>query len=352
MTHNPLPVPTSVPVPSVESTPARSAWLDGFLEAGPVEVSVCIANWNCRELLRACLESLQDHPQGVRLETIVVDNASTDGAADMVARDFPEVVLVRNPDNLGFARASNQAARLARGRYLLFLNNDTVVPDDTLRRLVEYAEAHPDVGLIGPRLRDGQGNVQVSARPRPTVAALVQRTALFRWTRLLRSEYTHYRRSAFDPETERRVDVLMGAALFVPRNVFAEVGGWDESYLFGGEDIDLCRRVRARHPVVYLPRVEVRHFGRASTRQHVKYAAIHLPTGFARSLRREGCSAAGLFLYKLAVISSTPLEMMEKGLQYLLRRAGGRPADAAKSLGAFRLAWCFLRHGLVPFWRA
>src|SRR5580700_9489442 len=97
------------------------AWVQSLSDDGPIDVSVCIANWNCCELLRACLESLHDRPQGVRMETIVVDNASDDGAADMVARDFPEVVLIRNAENVGFSRASNQAAAQARGRNLFFL---------------------------------------------------------------------------------------------------------------------------------------------------------------------------------------------------------------------------------------
>src|SRR5438552_9582651 len=101
----------------------QPAWVQSITDAGPIDVTVCIANWNCRDLLRACLESLHDQPQGVRLETVVVDNASGDGAAEMVARDFPEVVLVRNARNAGFAAANNQAAARARGRYLLFLNN-------------------------------------------------------------------------------------------------------------------------------------------------------------------------------------------------------------------------------------
>src|SRR5688572_26671222 len=97
---------------------------------GPVrrDVSVCIANWNCRDLLRTCLASLLRQPQGVRLEVVVVDNASTDGAAEMVAAEFPEVTLIRNATNKGFSRASNQAAHHSSGRYLFFLNNDTVVP--------------------------------------------------------------------------------------------------------------------------------------------------------------------------------------------------------------------------------
>src|SRR5262245_9058109 len=100
----------------------------------------------------------------------------------MVERDFPEVILHRNATNVGSARAYNQAAQRASGRYLLFLNNDTVVPPGALLRLVEYAEAHPEVGMLGPRLRDAQGRPQVSYRQRPSVSTLLHRTSLLRWT--------------------------------------------------------------------------------------------------------------------------------------------------------------------------
>src|SRR5262245_34542951 len=103
-----------------------------------VDVSVCIANWNCAPLLRHCLRSLFDHPQGARFEVIVVDNASSDGAAEMVAAEFPHVALIRNAENRGFASASNQAATRALGRYLFFLNNDTEVPPQTLGRLLDH----------------------------------------------------------------------------------------------------------------------------------------------------------------------------------------------------------------------
>src|SRR5437764_13551994 len=152
-------------------------------------VSVCVVNWNCRALLRACLRSLRPARQGVRLEVIVVDNGSTDGAGDMVARAFPHVRLIRNPANRGFACANNQAAARARGRYLFFLNNDTVVPPGTLRRLLDYAHAHPQVGMVGPKLRDAQGQAQVSYRQRPTASTLLHRTSLLRWTGLLRGAY-------------------------------------------------------------------------------------------------------------------------------------------------------------------
>ena len=172
-----------------------------------------------------------------------MDNASADGTADMVEHEFPEVVLVRNAKNLGFSRANNQAAAQARGRYLFFLNNDTLVPIGTLRRLVDFLAANPDVGMVGPRLHNAQGNYQVSYRQAPTLATLLRRTSLLRWTGLLHYAYRRYRRQDFDPHVTRGVDVLMGAAVLLPRQCFFDCGQWDEGFTFGGEDLDLSTHV-------------------------------------------------------------------------------------------------------------
>jgi GT2 family glycosyltransferase len=326
--------------------------MESFLDAGPVDVSVCIANWNCRELLRACLESLHDRPQGVRVETIVVDNASSDGAAEMVTRDFPEVILIRNASNVGFSRANNQAARRARGQYLFFLNNDTVVPEGALRQLMDFAEAHPDAGMIGPRLRDGEGQTQVSYRNKPTLRTLLHRTTLFRLTGLLRGAYRRYRRDEFDPASTRTVEVLMGAAMFMPRQAFFDAGCWDEDFTFGGEDLDLSLRVGRRHRVVYHPAVEITHYGRVSTRQHIGFASRHMAIGFARYLRKLGCSPLALVLYKVAVTADVPLQLLTKLVEFTWRRLRGRRRAAEKSWLVLRGLAHFFRAGLAEFWSA
>jgi GT2 family glycosyltransferase len=321
-------------------------------DTGLVDVSVCIVNWNCRDMLRDCLKSLLDQPQGVCFETIVVDNGSEDGAAEMVAQEFPEVLLHCNPINVGFARANNQAAALARGRHLFFLNNDTVVPADALRRLVEFAEANPDAGMIGPRLCDVHGRPQVSYRLRPTMAVLLHRTSLLRWTGLLRHAYRRYRRRDFDPDSTRSVDVLMGAAVLLPRAVFFACGKWDEHYTFGGEDLDLSFQVKRRHTVVYHPEVEILHYGRVSTRQHIGFVSVGMAAGFARYLRQTGCPNLALWAYKAVVLVDAPIQLVGKLLQFARRRLCGRRDDAERSFLAFRGQWHFLKQGLGPFVRA
>jgi GT2 family glycosyltransferase len=316
-----------------------------------IDVSVCVVNWNCRELLRACLRSLDAGSQGVRLETIVIDNASADGAPDMVEREFPEVVLHRNATNVGFARANNQAAEVARGRYLFFLNNDTVVPRGTLRRLMEFCEANPAVGMVGPLLRDGGGKPQVSYRQLPTLATLLHRTYLLRWTGLLKRAYLRYRRQDFDPTATRPVEVLMGAAMFLPREVFFTCGAWDEDFTFGGEDIELSARVGREYEVVYLPGVEVTHYGRVSTRQHIGFASTNMAIGFARYLRKSGCPGWGLALYKLAVTLDAPVQMADKAVQYAWRRLRGQKQRADKSRLVLRGLAHFLARGLGALWR-
>jgi GT2 family glycosyltransferase len=323
-----------------------------FAAGTEIDVSVCIVNWNGREMLRDCLTSLCRRPQGARREVVVVDNASGDGAPDMVTDCFPDVTLIRNPDNRGFARANNQAAARARGRYLFFLNNDTLVPPGTLGRLVAFAEAHPEVGMIGPRLRGDDGEVQASYRPRPSLGALLHRTMLWRYTGLFRRAYRRYRRERFEPDRQRQVETLMGAALFLPRRVFLECGPWDEDFVFGGEDLQFSASVGGRYSLVFLPDVEIVHYGGVATRQHMDYVAPARASGFARFLRKSGYSRSALLAYKAAITLDLPVQFLVRGLQYLGRQMRRRPAQAQKTLLAWRGARHFLVHGLVPFWKA
>ena len=317
-----------------------------------MDVSVCIANWNCREMLRACLHSLLRQPQGVGMEVIVVDNASTDGAADMVCQEFPEVVLVRNRENLGFAKANNQAAALARGQFLFFLNNDTETSPMALHGLYAYAQGNPEVGMIGPRLRGTDGADQISYRSKPSVGALLHRTALFRWTRAFSARYRRYRRGGFDPNRRGPVDLLMGAAVFMSREVFFACGRWDEDFAFGGEDLELAARIGRRHPIHFYPDVEITHHGRVSSRLNNDFSTESVAVGYVQYLRKTGTTRLSLFLYKLSVTVDAPLQLAAATMQYVGRRAAGRRDKAHKSLLAARGLTYFVGRSLPKFWRA
>lgn len=319
--------------------------------AETVDVSVCIVNWNCRAHLHACLQSLRAAANEVSLEVVVVDNGSTDGAADMTAEHFPEVVLIRNRENVGFSQANNQAAGAAHGRYLFFLNNDTLVPPGALRRLRDYADAHPEVGIIGPRLCDEHGQIQLSCRSHPSLGALLHRITWLRWTGLFRRHYRRYRGRDLDAPTPQPVEILMGAALFMPRGIFQNCGWWDEDYTFGGEDIDLCARVGRRYRVIYHPGLEIVHFGRVSSRQHIGFSYSHTVIGLTRFLRKHGCSPAGLWFYKLALMLDAPLRWFGHAVRYSWRRLRGRPLRAAKSRLVMRALEHFLMRGLPELWR-
>ena len=212
--------------------------------------------------------------------------------------------------------------------------------------------SHPEAGVIGPCLRGGDGQVQVSVRKRPTVAALLHHTMLFRWTNLFRRAYRAYRGRGQDLTTTHAVEVLLGAALFLRREVFAECGPWDERYTFGGEDIDLCTRIGRRYQAVYHPDVEITHFGRVSTRQHIGFAHSNTVNGITRFLRRSGTPRPALWLYKTALTLDAPLQWLRHGVNYLSQRLRGRSRQAAKSLLALRGAGHFLTRGLLGFWPA
>jgi len=315
-------------------------------------VSVCIVNRDCRAHLERCLRSLLTQPQGVDFEVIVVDNGSTDGAPELVRERFPGVRLVRNVANLGFARANNQAAENARGEHLFFLNNDTIVPPGTLAELVEAQENHPETWLIGPRLRGVDGAIQRGPRRLPTLATFLHRTCPLRWTGIFRNHYRRYCREGVRETTPQSVELLMGAALWTRRDRFEELGGWDEDFFFGGEDLELCLRA-ARHGVVlHVPHVEIVHVGRVSTRLFIGQASVHIAVGFAKYLRKKGTNRAGMFAYKCAVTLDAPLQMFVKAGQIVWRAVRGQWAKAGKCWNEWKGLATFVVRGLWAFWRA
>ena len=247
------------------------------------ELSVCIVNWNtCADLEQALRSVLEADPE-LSLEVVVVDNASSDGSAEMVAERFPAVRLIRSEENLGFARGYNLALSQTTGEYLLVLNPDTVTRRGALRRLREFLVSHPKVGAVGPRLLNSDGSLQFSCRrfPRP-LAALFRNTPLGRL--FPRNRYTReYLMGDWDHSAEAEVDWISGAAMGLRREAWEQVGGFDEGFFMYAEDMDWCLRAhRAGWGVSYLPSAEiVHHIGRSSDR-----APLRMVVQFHRSMAR------------------------------------------------------------------
>jgi hypothetical protein len=232
-----------------------------------VELSVVIVSYNGRDYLRRCLRSLLEHVRGLEYEVVVVDNASRDGSADMVAAEFPSVRLLRRPSNAGLSTALNQGIRLSAGEMTVLLNPDVELQDNPFPVMAQYLRDHPEVGILGPRIQDDDGSLQLSCRRFPTFSVVFfNRYSLL--TRLFpRNPFsTRYLMTDFDHSRTGAVDWLSLACWMAPRRLFDEVGFLDEGYFLYNEDVDFCQRVhRAGRKVVYFPGVSVVHHIGGST---------------------------------------------------------------------------------------
>ncbi len=242
------------------------------------DVSVIVVAWNGRDILLRCLEALHREPQGVRFETIVVDNASSDGAPDAVARAFPAVILARNAFNRGFARAVNQGLARARGRVPVLLNPDTLPGPGLLERLVRYLDASPDAGLAGVQLLHEDGSLQNSIDNDPRLLTEIVPKGILR--RCLPRRFPS-KRTPFSGPTG--VETVIGACMAIRREAMEQAGVLDEGYFLFLEETDWCGALRrAGWRVVHLPEARLIHLQGKS--KDVAPAAVRIE--YLRSLFR------------------------------------------------------------------
>ncbi|TAH48489.1 MAG: glycosyltransferase family 2 protein [Chloroflexota bacterium] len=241
-----------------------------------MDLGIVILNYNTRDLLRDCLRSLEA-TRGVETEIIVVDNASHDDSVAMVRSEFPNIRVIASETNGGYAYGNNLALRefLARPnppRALMLLNTDTVVPPDALKLLLEFLDAHPDAGIVGPKLTLRDGSLDLACRrsfPTPQVSfyRMLGLSKLFPKSK----RFGRYNLTYLDENETTQVDSVVGAAMMMRTRALQQAGLLDESFFMYGEDLDLALRIKqSGWNAYYYPRAQIRHYKRESSKQSKK----------------------------------------------------------------------------------
>jgi len=280
----------------------------------PPLLSILIVNWNSAGLLRDCLRSLASNAATFAMEVIVVDNASYDGCAEMLAAEFPDVIFVQGTTNAGFARANNLAFRSSRGRVLLFLNPDTEVRGVAVQRLARFVEATPKAGAVGCRLLNSNGSLQTSCvQAFPTLVNQAVDSEVLRRVAPRSSLWGMEALYGSSPGPAP-VEAVSGACLAVSREAFEAVGGFAADYFMYGEDLDLCYKLaQSGRTNYYLGDVEVVHHGGQSTASSTEsqFGNVMMRESVARFLaRHRGTTYAATYRVTTAIAAMIRLMVL------------------------------------------
>ena len=253
-----------------------------------IDVSIVLVNWNTRDILCNCLRSVYEQTEHATFEVIVVDNASSDGSQEMVRRQWPQVRLICNNENRGFAAANNQGIAVANGRYVLLLNSDTIVLANAIAKTVKFADDHPEAGVVGCRVLNQDRTLQPTCFMFPSLLNLFLSATylykLFPKNRFFgREQMTWWSR-----DDVRSVDVVTGCFMFVRREAIQEVGAMDERFFMYAEETDWCYRFKqAGWKNLFFPGAEIIHLGGQSTQQVKPQMILQLKAGILRFIRKH-----------------------------------------------------------------
>ena len=308
-----------------------------------MQLSVIIVNYNVKYFLEQCLSSVVKATHGIQTEIFVVDNNSSDGSKAFFKDKFTEIKFIWNNENLGFAKANNIAVNQAAGKYILFLNPDTIIAEDTFEKCISFFESHPDAGALGIKMLDGSGKfLKESKRSFPSPI-----TSLYKLTGLARlfpdsKKFSKYYLGDLDKNKTNEVDVLAGAFMMVPKKIIDHIGSFDENFFMYGEDIDLSYRIqKGGYKNYYFSETTIIHFKGESTRKgslnYIKifYDAMSI---FARKHYGGGKKNVFNFLIQAAILVRAFLSAVARFIKWI-----GMPViDAATILLSFwliKLLW-------------
>lgn len=290
-----------------------------------MELSIIVINWNTRQMLKECLESVRDNAPDFAYEVLIVDNASADGSAAMVKQEFPQYQIIENDTNRGFAAANNQAMQIAKGSTILLLNSDTLVHGRVLEESVRYLQPRPEVGAMGCRVLNTDGTVQLTCSQFPSLwNQVLMASGLWRlrWPRY----FGKYLMTDWQRDSERDVDTISGCYLLVRTSIVKQIGMLDEDFFFFGEETDWCLRMRkAGWKLRFAPVGTITHHGSASVRKLNHKRDVMLSGAMIRlQLKHRGVAAAAACWLITALFNAS------RAVYWTLRSAVA-PSDSAAS---------------------
>jgi len=271
------------------------------------DLSVIIINWNTRQLLSQCLQSVVDNLHDLMIESFVVDNGSTDNSVEMVRKEFPEVTLIENRENLGFAKANNQAIQLSHGRYILLLNSDAFLTPNAIQSMLNVMESDLSAGIAGAHLVYPDGRSQVSHRPLPNYWTEIN--SLFGLDKMSIRKINHRK---YD-----EIGSVIGACMLIRKSLLDQIGLLDEAFFMFNEEVDLCNRChKVGSKVVYLDSAIVVHVEGGSTGQTVQ-RVIRLYSGKLHYFNKHFGANSELRLKRIMIIATNLKIVIYRFLKYL-----------------------------------
>ncbi|MCX6273905.1 MAG: glycosyltransferase [Bacteroidetes bacterium] len=285
-----------------------------------MKLSIVIVNYNVKYFLEQCLHSVLKACEGVAAEVFVVDNNSVDGSMEMVRHKFPTVIRIENKVNLGFSKANNQAIRECNGEYVLLLNPDTVVEEDTFRKIVEFMDMHPGAGGLGVKMLDGSGKfLPESKRGLPTPAAAFYKISGLASLFPKSKTFGHYHLGYLDKDETNEVEILAGAFMLLRKSVLDKTGLLDEDFFMYGEDIDLSYRIlKAGYKNYYFPETRIIHYkGESTKKSSVNYVLVFYNAMiiFARKHYTKQNAALFIFIIRIAIYLRAGAALLSRFLQ-------------------------------------
>ena len=308
-----------------------------------MQLSVIIVNYNVKYFLEQCLHSVQKACIGIDSEIIVADNNSTDGSREYLQDNFPTVKFIWNSDNIGFAKANNLALEKATGSFILFLNPDTILAEDSIEKCIQFFDQHKSAGAIGIRMIDGSGNFLKESKrafpsPLTSLFKLSGLTMLFPKSKI----FARYHLGHLPENENHEVDVLAGAFMMMPKRVLDETGNFDERFFMYGEDVDLSYRVQeAGYKNYYFAESTIIHFkGESTKRGSLNYVRLFYKAMSLFVKKHYSGSKAGLFIFFIQ--TAIMIRAFFSALGNLLKKIGLPVLDAVLILGSFgltRILW-------------